>query len=86
MRAEIILPVVAAVLVTLVIIWRWGSTVESAYETFDYFRRLIGAVIVVLLAGTFLRSGSTILFGIALLLIMFAVVWFYVEQPHRKAI
>lgn len=86
MDAGLVFPVVATILLTLLVIYRYTETVESAYNTFDYCRRIVGAIIVVLVAFTFLRSGNGMLFIIALGLIAFATIWFYVEQPHKTSV
>lgn len=83
MDATIVLPVVATILVTILVVWRYRETVESAYSTFEYLRKTIGAILIVLVAWTFLRSGSLLLFTFALGLIVFATIWFLIEQPHR---
>ena len=86
MDAGLVFPVVATVLVTLLIVHRHKEAVESAYSTFDYLRKLVGAILVVLIAYTFLRSGSTMLFFIALGLIAFATAWFAIERPDKNAV
>ncbi|MFP8891838.1 hypothetical protein ACLI4U_19010 (plasmid) [Natrialbaceae archaeon A-CW2] len=84
--ATLVFPVLAVVLLTLVVWWRHDDRVESAYNTFDYLRRLVGAILVILVAWTFLRSGNSYLFGLALVLIVFATVWFLVERPDRDLV
>lgn len=86
MDAGLIFPVVATILLTVFVIYQWGDTVETAYNTFDYFRRLIGAILVVLIAFTFLKSGNSWLFAIALGLIAFATIWFAVERPDQDMV
>ena len=86
MDAGIIFPVVATILLTLLVIHRHRSGVERAYNGFEYFRKLIAAILVVLVAWTFLRSGSQLLFLVALLLIVFATTWFAIEQPHKTVV
>ena len=86
MDAGLVFPVVATILITLLVVYRYGETVESAYNTFDYCRRVIGGILVVLIAFTFLRSGSTMLFLVALGLIAFATIWFAVERPHEEVV
>ena len=86
MDAGLVFPVVATILVTLLVVYRYGETVERCYNTFDYFRRVIGGILVVLIAFTFLRSGSTMLFLVALGLIAFATIWFAVERPHEEVV
>lgn len=86
MDATILFPVVATILVTLLVIWKYREPVERAYNTFEYLRKLIGAILLVLVAWTFIRSGSVYLFIIALALIVFATTWFAIEQPHRNTV
>lgn len=86
MDAGIVFPVVAVVLLTLLVIWRYGESVESAYNTFEYFRKLIGAILIALVTLTFLRSGNTYLFFVALILVVFVTVWFAVERPDQDLV
>ncbi|MFD1526037.1 MULTISPECIES: hypothetical protein [Halobacteriales] len=86
MDAGFIFPAVATVLLTLLVVYRHGEAVESAYNTFDFLRRVVGAILIVLIAFTFLRSGSTMLFLIALGLIAFATIWFAVERPDKALV
>lgn len=86
MDAGLVFPVVATILVTLLVIYRYGETVESAYGTFEYIRKFVGAILVILVAFTFLRSGSGWLFAIALGLIAFATIWFAVERPDQDIV
>ena len=86
MDAGLVFPVVATILLSLLIVHRHGETVESAYNTFDYCRKVVGAILLVLIAFTFLRSGSTMLFLIALGLIAFATIWFAVERPDQDVV
>ena len=86
MQADLILPVVATILVTLLVVYKRHEQVESAYNTFDYFRRFIGAILVILVAFTFLRSGNTYLFAMALFLIAFATIWFAIERPDKSLV
>lgn len=86
MQADLLLPVVATILVTALIVYKRQEQVESAYETFDYVRRFLGAVLVVLIAFTFVRSGNSYLFAVALALIAFATIWFMVERPDKSIV
>lgn len=86
MDATLVFPVLVVILLTLAVFWRHGDSVESAYNTFDYLRRLVGAILVILVAWTFLRSGNSYLFLIALVLIVFATVWFLVERPDKDLV
>lgn len=86
MDAGLLFPVVATILITLFVVYRWKEPIESAYNTFDFLRRVVGALLVVLIAFTFLRSGNRTLFAIALGLIAFATIWFFIERPDKAVV
>ena len=56
------------------------------YDRFDFWRRVLGAVILIFLAATFIQSGNPILIGLTFVLIFLAGLYVAVEQPHRTLV
>jgi len=86
MNATVIFAVLFVVLGTIVVFSRRRERVERTYYAIEYFRGVIGAIAIITVSWTFLRSGSTYLIAIALGLIMFATVYVLVEQPHKTLV
>lgn len=62
------------------------SKVESAWDTFDRWRTVIGGLVLIGISWTFLRSGHPELIAVALVAISLATVWFMVEKPHKTLV
>jgi len=86
MEASVIFATVFAVLLTLVLFSRRRETVEKTYHRIEYFRGVIGAIALITISWTFLRSGSIHLILTAIALIVFATVYVLVERPHRTLV
>lgn len=78
--------VVTVVFGTAAVVHYRRQTAESVYDTFDRWRTLIGGVVLIAIAWTFLRSGHPELIFIALVAIALATVWVMVEKPHETLV
>lgn len=86
MNAGIIFAVVFTVLATIALVSRRRERVERTYYAIEYFRGVIGALALITISWTFLRSGSTYLIAVALGLIVFATVYVLIEKPHKTLV
>lgn len=59
---------------------------ERVYTRSEQARKAGGAVILVLIAWTFLRSGNPFLIAAALAAVALATVYVVVEQPHETLV
>lgn len=65
--------------------WR-GEQAERLYRRIEFWRKIGGAVVAILLVGTFVRSGNPILIASAAVLLVFAALYVSVEQPHKELV
>lgn len=86
MSVELVLLVVAAV----GIVYLWStlspSSAERTYNRLETLRKIGGAVVLFILAITFLQSGRWYLILIAILAIALAALYFVVEEPHKGVV
>lgn len=78
--------VAVTVVATAVIVHKKRDVVERGYERFKFLRKFAGAVILVVVAWTFIQSGSGILLAIAILSIFLATVYVMIERPHEEVV
>ena len=78
--------VVAVVFGTAAVVHMKPSLAEGFWDTFERWRKLIGGVVLIAIAWTFLRSGQPVLILIALVSIALATVFILVEKPHETLV
>lgn len=83
---DVLLPVVAVVLFTVLIITAAPGRVESSYEWFKKWKRLFTSALLALVAITFIQSGDPVLFLLALVFIMLVTIYIFVERPDKEMI
>lgn len=78
--------IVAIVSVTLLLLSLRGKSIERYYRRGERIRSIVTATLAVAIAWTFIRSGVVWQMAIAVLLIMFATVFVWVEQPQKEIV
>lgn len=59
---------------------------RGIHRTFERSRKAIGAVFVILISWTLLRSGRPTYIGAALLMIVLATIYFVIERPDKQVV
>ena len=75
--------VVIAVFGTALFVRYHESTAERIYFTVERWRKLLGLIVLVAIAWTFLRSGRPELILISLVSIALATMYFMIERPNE---
>ena len=81
------LAIIAATVVVTILITRWRrERIERAYERHKFTRKLLAAIIGLLIAWTLLHSGDLLLMAIAVFFVASATVYWYIERPNVRIV
>lgn len=83
---SIIAMVAIVVAGTVLFVSRNEQRAQKTHNTMERSRKGIGAILLVVVSWTFLRSGQWFLILAALLMIALATIYFCVEKPHKEVV
>lgn len=78
--------IAGTILVTIVVVKLREQRVQEIYERQKFTRKLLAAIISLLIAWTFINSGNPWLIALAIILIAFATTYYVLERPDEKVI
>lgn len=82
----IIAMVAIVVAATVIFVSRDKERAQKTHTTMERSRKGIGAVLLVIVSWTFLRSGKWYLILGALLMVSLATIYILVEKPHKEMV
>jgi uncharacterized membrane protein len=83
---QVIVIIILTAAATVLLARNRQEQIKATYQRFEFTRKLITAFGVLLIAWTFLNSGDPVLMIVAIVGIVFATTYWYVEQPHERVV
>lgn len=83
---QVLVIIVLTAALTVVLARNRQDQIKQTYQRFEFTRKLITAVGVLLIAWTFLNSGDPILSVVAIIGIVFATTYWYIERPYDSVV
>lgn len=78
--------IIVAFAIGLLLSWLYPTKVERWYDRAENGRKVIGLILLLLLAGTAIQSGDPKLMFATVIAVFLLAIYFAVEKPHEELV